>query len=311
MSTDYTVDAVTRFLWGMNCELYDVQLRHETEDKPVIPRPDQTPAQVMRLVPWLKGMNAQGYGIFIAPARSRPRRHVLIDDLESVDELTAQGCDPCCVVETSDANFQAWVDLGRAMNNHALKAIASDFASRFDGDDRAASSWHLGRCPGFMNRKAHHADKYGKGPWIRQRKSRPGPCPRAEVIRAEALRYARNAPEIAETPDSDLAHVQTSKRSPEGKSGAAEAFARALDNARQCERMAADDSVADFAAACSCLRQGYAPGDIQAALQASIEASPDRLRKHHNPADYARRTVRKAAEQVALERARSMGARDL
>ena len=311
MKTDYTADAIRRQLWAMDCPRFDIAMIHEADGPGgrVIWQRDLKPAEVMHRKGYLASQNAQGIGIFIQPARGTDRALVLIDDIEDTDALAARGVDPCAVIETSQSNFQAWVDLGEPMPPTQRHAVAHLLVREFDGDLGAVGALHLGRLAGFRNHKPHHADATGKGPWVLARHSKPGVCSKAAAIRAWA---ARNAPVLPGTPDSDLAPVQTSKSSPEGNSGAAEAFARALDNARDhCERMAADDSLADFAATCSCLRQGYAPGDIQAALQASIEASPDRLHKHHNPADYARRTVRKATEEVAKERARSMGARDL
>lgn len=293
---------IMRQLQAMASPRFDVCLLPDADHLPENKsqwKKDCTPGQVVGLIPWLKAQNAAGWGVYIRPAEGLDRALIVVDDVECWQELTAEhALEPCAVIETSQHNHQLWFDLGPQPMPPAHRTLVSrKLKDMFQGDNAAVGPSRLGRLCTFMNRKPGRADKYGLGPWVILRHSKPGVCSKAAAIRAWA---ARNAPTLPGTPAHDLAHVQTPKRSPEGKSGAAEAFARALNNARQCERMAADDSVADFAAACSCLRQGYSPADIQAALQATIEASPDRLRKHHNPADYAKRTVRNAAEAVSI-----------
>ena len=55
----------------------------------------------------LKAHNARGAHIYIRPAGEH--RFTMLDDLsqDSVDKLTADGFEPCAVVETSPGNFRA------------------------------------------------------------------------------------------------------------------------------------------------------------------------------------------------------------
>ena len=291
---------IMRQLQAMASPRFDVCLLPDADHLPEGSKPksrkDCTPGQVVGLIPWLKAHNAAGWGVYIRPAEGLDRALIVVDDVEDWQELTAEhALEPCAVIETSQHNHQLWFDLGPQPMPPAHRTLVSrKLKDMFQGDLAAVGPSRLGRLCTFMNRKTGRADKYGMGPWVILRHSKPGVCSKAAAIRTWA---AKNAPVLPGTPANDLAHVQTPKRSPEGKPGAAEAFARALDNARQCERMAADDSVADFAAACTCLRQGYSVADVQAAIV------PTASRKH-DPQDYARRTVLKAAEEVAKERAR-------
>lgn len=295
MKTDYTADAIRRQLWAMDCPRFDIAMIHEADGPGgrVIWQRDLTPAAVMHRKGYYGSQNAQGFGIFVQPAPALNRALVLLDDVEDPEALFARGVDPCAVIETSQSNFQAWVDLGEPIPPEHRAAVAKLLAREFDGDKAAAGNIHLGRLAGFQNHKPHHADATGKGPWVLARHSKPGVCPKAAATRAWAAKYA---PTLPGTPAHDLAHVQTPERSPEGKPRAAEAFARALDNARvHCERMATDMSVADFAAACTCLRQGYSVADVQAAIV------PTASRKH-DPQDYARRTAAAAWQKLESER---------
>lgn len=305
MTIDYTLDAVRRQLRAMNCPRVDVALIYEAEGPGgrIIWQRDLTPAAVMHRKAYYASQNAQGFGVFVQPAPALNRALILLDDVEDHGALFARGVDPCAVVETSQANFQAWLDLGEPMPPEHRAAVAKLLAREFDGDKAAAGNIHLGRLAGFQNRKPGHADGCGKGPWVYARHSQPGACPKAGAIRAWAARNARTPLYSAGTPDSDLAPTQTPQRSPEGKPGAAEAFARAVENARQhCERMAADPSLADYGAACALYRQGYTVADVQAAIEPTASRKRD-------PADYARRTA--AAAWHRLEREREANRRAL
>lgn len=296
MSTDYTADAIRRQLWAMDCPRFDIAMIHEADGPGgrVIWQRDLTPAAVMHRKGYYASQNAQGFGIFVQPAPALNRALVLLDDVEDIEALFARGVDPCAVIETSQSNFQAWVDLGEPIPPEHRAAVAKLLAREFDGDKAAAGKIHLGRLAGFQNRKPCHADRCNKGPWVLARHSKPGVCPKAAATRAWA---ARNAPFLAGTPASDLAPVQTPERSPEGKRGAGEAFAKAITNARQhCERMRADDSLADFGAAIALLRQGYAVADVAAAIEPTAE------RKGKYAHDYARRTAAAAWHRLESER---------
>ena len=289
---DLTQDAVRRQLRAMGCDLLDVALIHEAEGPGgrIIWQRGLTPAAVMHRKGYYAALNAQGFGVFVQPARGTDRALVLVDDLEDPDELTARDVTPCCVLETSQASFQCWIDLGpEPMPSEQRTAVARLLAREFDGDPGAAGHLHLGRLAGFQNRKPKHADATGRGPWVLARCSKPGACQRAVAIREWAARNARTALFRAETPDGDLAHTQTPKRAPEGKPGAAEAYAAALArySAHAATRGHVDLSKADFAACCTCLRQGFAPADIRTALELTAVRKRD-------PADYARRTVAEA-----------------
>ena len=77
----------------------------------------------------LKYRNARGSHIYIRP--SGEHRYTVLDDLNetSLGRLSADGFDPCAVVETSVGNFQAWlkhaVVLPKLMGSLAAQFLAS------------------------------------------------------------------------------------------------------------------------------------------------------------------------------------------
>jgi hypothetical protein len=87
--------------------------------------------------------------------RKRESNLTLIDDLkaEAVVRMREERFPPAVVVQTSPANYQAWVKHAERLDKELGTAVARDLAKRFGGDVKAADWRHFGRLAGFTNTK--------------------------------------------------------------------------------------------------------------------------------------------------------------
>ncbi len=134
-STPITRDAVKRQLVAMACQSFEVGvLRPEGR---MLLREQWTAEQIDAAVRWLRRENARGAHVYVRPYGV----HVLslVDDLsaDSLKRMKESGFEPALVVETSAANFQAWLNHGRVLDCPLSTQAAKELARRFDGDHRA------------------------------------------------------------------------------------------------------------------------------------------------------------------------------
>ena len=224
---------------------------------------------------------------------------VLVDDLDAdgVRKLEVDRLSPSVVVETSPANFQAWVRLAAdgQMSRHDAIAAARELATRYGGDPRAVAAYQPGRLPGFTNRKPKHQRSNGMYPFVRLRDARPGLIGPGAVA---LLRHIRDA-------SAPVAQPGRARGAPETPLAASDgADWPTLDAVRLAQKARIDAEVAsgrravasgtaseiDFAAAVQALRDGVQPGAIEAWLRGR---RPD----HH--VSYAARTAANAARYLA------------
>ena len=144
--TDRTLEAVTKQIHAMGCEVFEVGLFNPTANgnEPVmIPRTWDAEA-LLRSVPWLKHQNRNGRNIYVRPQGEH--RLSLIDDLRAADiqNMKASGFTPAVVVQTSPNNFQAWVKhpevLDKETSTAAARASGATVRWR-SGRGRLASLW--------------------------------------------------------------------------------------------------------------------------------------------------------------------------
>jgi hypothetical protein len=112
-----------------------------------------TPGQLIKSVGYLRHENMNGYHIY---GRPLTYRHVLVDDLDqdALDRLSLDNLRPAVRVRTSKGNYQAWITLSNEEIEPTIaKAAARILAERYDGDFGSADAYHVGRFPGFTNRK--------------------------------------------------------------------------------------------------------------------------------------------------------------
>ena len=77
------------------------------------------------------------------------------------------GFNPCAVVETSAANFQAWLKHTRVFPKLLPTFAAQTLAGRYDADPSAAEWRRFGRLPGFTNCKSKYRKEDGLFPFVR------------------------------------------------------------------------------------------------------------------------------------------------
>jgi hypothetical protein len=131
---------------------------------------NETSASLLRRLPWLKAKNVQGFNINIRPTGTHLS---MLDDLSraQLDEMERTGYEPSVIVETSPANFQAWLDHGRDLSPEEAHEF-SKLLARITGSDMGAfGRRHAGRLAGFTNRKANRRLANGYYPFVRLHKA--------------------------------------------------------------------------------------------------------------------------------------------
>ena len=180
---DRTIIAVHRMLDALAAATYDVGI---LSDRGMFPgHASLTKEAVLAKTKFLKSQNARGAHIYIRP--SGIHNLTVLDDLaqESVDRLSADGFEPCAVVETSPGNFQAWLKHHRTYETAVSTFIAQELARRYQADPSAADWRRFGRLPGFTNCKPKHRQANGLFPFVLLRSCSGKPFTRAEAFGLE------------------------------------------------------------------------------------------------------------------------------
>lgn len=156
-----------RYVSAFNVDAYKVQVKSRlTEDGFWC---DYTPAQLLRAVSFLRRQNAHGFDIYCRPIGYE---FVLLDDLTGDVLADVATLKPCLLMETSPANYQAWLILPEVpADRDRAKAICRELAIRFGADLASAEPDHVGRLPGFTNRKEKHRMPNGLFPFVKLHRS--------------------------------------------------------------------------------------------------------------------------------------------
>jgi hypothetical protein len=128
--------SIRRMLAAIEAPLYDVGV---LSDRGMLPGLDGISAEAaLAKLSLLKYRNARGSHIYIRP--SGEHRFTVLDDLNeaSLARLSANGFDPCTVVETSVGNFQAWLKHSAVLPKLVGSLAAQLLARRYDADLSAA-----------------------------------------------------------------------------------------------------------------------------------------------------------------------------
>jgi len=153
-----------------------------------------TKAQLLRSIGFLRGENKNGYHIYGRPITYR---HVLVDDLDqdALDRLKADGLKPNVVVRTSKDNYQAWITISKdEVTPEIATAAAKILAKRYGGDPGSTDAQHIGRLPGFTNRKNEYWTEKGYPFTGLQGKVRRGVPPGSGNLLEEANDLAASLP---------------------------------------------------------------------------------------------------------------------
>lgn len=288
--TDRTLEAVTKQIQAMGCEVFEVGLFNPmaNANEPVmIPRTWDTEA-LLRSVPWLKHQNRSGRNIYIRPQGEH--RLSLIDDLkaDAIQNMKTSGFTPAAVVQTSPDNFQAWVKHPEVLDKETSTAAARALAQRFGGDPGAADWRHFGRLSGYTNRKDKYKGSDGLYPFVRLMESGGTEYEQGrEFLTAVRTQLKKNCAERA--------RISEAARSPGSVSTGP---LKRIDEFRTDARYGGDGTRVDLAYAVYALSHGAAETEIIAALQ-SRDLSHKGSQKRQD--DYVCRTIQKAATLVRGE----------
>ena len=148
---DRTESVVRKMLTAIEAPLYDVGV---LSSRGMFPGLDAIPGSaVLERLSLLKYRNARGSHIYIRP--SGEHRYTVLDGLneEALAQLSADGFEPCAVVETSSGNFQAWLKQAAVLPKLLGTFAAQTLAARYGADPSAADWRRFGRMPSFTNCK--------------------------------------------------------------------------------------------------------------------------------------------------------------
>jgi hypothetical protein len=177
---DRTEIIVRNMMKAIEAPLYDIGV---LSGRGMFPGLDGIPAStVLAKLSLLKYRNARGSHIYIRP--SGEHTYTCLDYLSetSLAKLTADGFNPCAVVETSASNFQAWLRHPNILPKLLGTLAAQTLAARYDADPSAADWRRFGRLPGFTNCKPKYRKPDGFFPFVHL-KSHSG----KQYARAEAF----------------------------------------------------------------------------------------------------------------------------
>ncbi|QHV98280.1 DNA-primase RepB domain-containing protein [Spirosoma endbachense] len=163
--SNLTQTAIERYLSVFDAASYKVQLKNRLTDEGFWV--DYTPDQLAKseTVRYLRDKNSKGFDIY---ARPIGYQYVLLDDLsfDSLSELAR--LKPCLLIETSPTNYQAWLILPTIPANRDIaKVSCQTLAIQLGADLASAEPDHVGRLPGFTNRKEKYRLQSGLFPFVR------------------------------------------------------------------------------------------------------------------------------------------------
>lgn len=286
-----------RQLAAMPCRRYEVRLIHSGSGKPYPGVRQWTPSQLSdpATVGFLRIRNREGYNVYFRPYAGDHNAGYILLDLDDpipgiLARLRAQGHEPCVVVETSPGRWQAWI---RVSTEPLLPAHATLVAKRLAQiyeADRASADWrHLGRLAAFTNRKPQRLRADGLAPWVKLIHARA--CLAAdgaalrELAAVELAAYRRHSAPVR----TKLQEYSLSTTSLDSTALAA-LYRDCLHRLRIRERYPVPDwSIVDRWVARELLATGIDPALVAAVLH---HGSPGFPRRHADPEDYLRRTLR-------------------
>ena len=281
---DRTQQTVRHMLTAIEAPLYDVGV---LSSRGMLPGLDQIPAaDVLQKLRLLKFRNARGSHIYLRPYGEH--RYTVLDDLNQAKlvRLSADGFEPCAVVETSHANFQAWLRHTAVLPKLLGTFAAQTLAARYGADPSAADWRRFGRLPGFTNCKAKYKQDNGLFPFVRldSHSGQEFSCAHAflqEITQAYEAREREREQRRAE-------RVLSPRRGPRSLPS--------LERFRTSSKYADRPAAADIAFCVAAYSAGMDEASIEQALTEdylSRDPSPSRR------AAYVQRTMNKARNWVA------------
>jgi hypothetical protein len=307
-----TVQAIRRQLAAMPHDLYLVRLIHSQTRRAFPGERLWTAAQLTHpaTIRFLRVRNQEGCDVYLHPyAEDRNPGYILVDlDHTSPDvvaTMRTRGHDPCVVLQTSPGNLQAWVQVSAAPIQPAVASQIGKQLAHLYGGDPGSTDWrHLGRLAGFTNQKPQRRNRRGYSPWVKVLHARAGLAAQATAL-LEAAEHRLCLPSsLAPAP-----RIPLSAPAPGDAAGtdglapsaavadAANLYAGWLHRLRIRQRFPQPDwSIADKWIAKELLQRGTPAPQVAAILR---RGSPGFPRQHSQPEDYLRRTLARAARELA------------
>ncbi|WP_353070742.1 RepB family DNA primase [Tunturiibacter gelidiferens] len=277
---DRTESTVRNLLTAIEAPLYDVGVLSE---RGMLPRLDRiSAAAVLDRLSLLKYRNAHGSHIYIRP--SGEHRFTALDDLNetSLARLSADGFNPCALIETSAGNFQAWLKHSRVFPKVLGSFAAQTLAGRYDADPSAADWRRFGRLPGFTNCKSKYRKPDGLFPFVHLHSYTGQQYPMAQAFEQEITKLYE-----AQEQEREAKRLQSSLSPHRGPRLSSLSLERFRTSIKYQDRPAAADIAFCVAA--------YANGMSEERIERALE--DDYLSRDPSPtkrAAYIRRTMEKA-----------------
>lgn len=279
---DRTEAILRNMLRAIEAPLYDIGV---LSDRGMLPGLDGiAAAEVLDRLPLLKYRNARGSHIYIRP--SDEHRFTVLDDLNqtSLTQLSADGFEPCAVVETSPGNFQGWLRHAAVFPKLLGTIAAQTLAARYNADPSAADWRRFGRLPGFTNCKPKYRKADGLFPFVRLHSRSGQQYAMAEAFEQEIRQlYERREQERA------ARRLESSLSPQRGPRSSSLSLQRFRTSPKYLDRPAA----ADIAFCVAAYAEGMAEDRIVGALEDDYLSSDPSPSKR---AAYIQRTLAKARD---------------
>ena len=309
---------IGRQLAAMGVERYVVGVHHRAEGR-MWRLANLTAHQVLEHERAFASLNLRGRDIYIAPIHNGGL--ILVDDLPetTLHRMRQDGLAPALAVETSPANYQAWVRLvSESLPRELATAVSRELAVRYGGDRGSVGSEHMGRLTGYTNQKPSRTLPDGRQPWVRLHEAEGRQAVGADrlltEVRARLEMERPMPPRAGGTEDTRLWQGLDTHPLREGAGGlplTAEYLAQefAVRAARVLERQAERDGRLDYSAAdwavVGTLSTRYPWISVAQLAEAMRGGSPNLEQRHQgHVADYVGRTVTKAVRALQAEQAR-------
>ena len=238
-----------------------------------------TASQFVNRLRYLKYRNSNGAHIYFRPSGERP--FTLLDDLNqtAISTLTAEGFEPCAIIETSPGNYQAWLKHTHVLSKALGTLAAQTLAHRYGADPSAADWRRFSRLPGFTNRKPQHRNADGLYPFVRLHGQSGQQFTNAEIFQNEIVSLHRSR------------ELERMKQRQNVRPWAGRAENLSLSRFRTLPRYQGQPAAADMAFSIAALSKGWSQTEVEDALASEYLS---RTPSHSRRAAYVRRTTAKA-----------------
>lgn len=168
---DPTYYAVQQYVRALPCREYLIRLIKEEEGNKYAQQRSFTASELLKSIGALKSYNCDGFNIY---ARPKSIQYLLGDDITPSQLPFVRKLAPSLIMETSPENYQVFLRLEDMPENEAAATqLCRLFARQYQADLGSADALHVGRLPGFTNRKPKHQQPGGLYPFVKVAYAQP------------------------------------------------------------------------------------------------------------------------------------------